>query len=445
MANISPPRRRRLIFPGLNFEDEKQTFVENLTDMLDSGIALASALDSLRRESHSSAMRRIVGWMVEDVESGLPLWQSVQSLNLFPSYLVSLLRIGEQSGTLTDNMKVIVLQQRKERTLRSKIRAAMAYPVLILVITIVVGTGISWFILPRLTHVFDSFNLNLPITTRLLIRFSNFLARSGAVAIPSTVGGGILLIYVVFVARPTRWIGEAFLFRVPMLSGVIQDTQVARMTFLLGTLLRAGVPIDDALGAVSNATTWYNYRRFVGHLNESIAGGSTFEQAFASFRGINRVMRPTTRQMLEAAEKTGRLPETLMRISEAYGERIDTSSKNLSTALEPILLFVVWIGVVFVALAIILPIYSLIGGISGSISATPGPTLATPVSSPQPVVVTTPTATLTPIPTASPETDFDQSIPLPTPTPPAETNTTLAPSPTPVVAIPDQTLSRAGL
>ena len=133
---------------------------------------------------------------------------------------------------------------------------------------------------------------------------------------------------------------------------------------MLGTLLEAGLPIVDAIGSLKEATVFYQYRRFYRKLETGISEGLTFKKMFSTTRGMGSMIPAAIQEMVVTAENSGSLPQTLSKIGLIFEEKTETSTKNLSVILEPVLLVIVWVGVVGVALAVILPIYSLVGGLT---------------------------------------------------------------------------------
>src|SRR3989344_4897142 len=163
---------------------DKEFFIENLSMLLDSGMNILSAMDSLAKEMKSKRMRDIVLGMEQDLRSGYTLQETLEHTGVFASHVVSLVRIGEESGKLVENLQVVSVEEQKEREFRSKIRSAMMYPAFVLFLTLFVGTGIAWFILPRLATVFSQLQVQLPFITRVLISLGNFLRDYGVLAVP---------------------------------------------------------------------------------------------------------------------------------------------------------------------------------------------------------------------------------------------------------------------
>ena len=152
-----------------------------------------------------------------------------------------------------------------------------------------------------------------------------------------------------------------------MLPGVkllLKETELARFGYLLGTLLSAGLSPTEALHSLSEATSLSRYKKFYLYLQESITDGNSFKKSFVQYKNINKLFPVPMQQLIIAGEQSGTLSETLIKIGQNYEAKTDTTAKDLTIILEPILLVIVWLGVLAVAFAVILPIYSLIGGLN---------------------------------------------------------------------------------
>lgn len=357
--------KRSSFWARLGTGKERDYFIENLTMMLASGMDVFYALDGIKKEIRSRALRTAIAEMEEDIGSGSSLWRALSNTKLLPDHVVALVRIGEESGRLPQNLKVIVMQQEKDRTFKSKIRSAMIYPILVLFLTLTIGLGIGWFILPRLAAVFSELRMELPLVTKILIRTGNFLGDYGIVAVPFILVSVFSVIYFIFVFPKTKVVGEKILFAFPVVKKLIQEVELSRMGFILGTLLDAGMPVVAALDSLYKASNLHIYKRLYAHLRDTVEEGNSLKNSFTLYpKEINRLIPITVQQMLVAGEKSGQLPQTLVKIGETFETKTETTTKNLTVILEPILLVIVWFGVVGVALAVILPIYSLIGGLN---------------------------------------------------------------------------------
>lgn len=364
---------------------ERDHFVENLSLLISSGMSIVSALDAIIQESRSGRMKSILAAMREDIESGLSLCKTLEKSRLFPEHAVSLIRLGEASGNLIQNLKVVAIQQDKERVFRAKIRSAMMYPMFVLSLTALIGLGMAWFILPKLALVFAQIKLDLPLITKLLIRAGTFLGLYGLYAVPASVFSLAGLLYIIFIFPKTKFIGQYILFLSPGINELIQEVELARFGYLLGTLLEAGLPVTQALGSLASSTEFPNYQKLYIHLQRTVEEGNSFQKSFTLFHHVHHLVPVPIQQLIFAGEQSGSLPETLLKIGSIFETKVDMTTKNLTVILEPILLVIVWIGVVGVALAVILPIYNLIGGFNSNQRApTPIPSVIEHIASPSP-------------------------------------------------------------
>lgn len=344
--------------------EEKEYFIENLATMVSAGITINSSLDAISREARTRRMRRAIAQIKESIESGSSFWKALEKSKLFPAQAISLIQIGEESGRLVENLKVIALQQSKDRVFRSKIYSAMMYPVFVLVLSLIIGLGIAWFILPKLATVFASLNVKLPLITQILINVGTFLGDYGNIAVPSFVFVLIIFVLVFFVIPKTRFVGEFFLLKIPGIKRLLQESELGRTGYIMGTLLNAGLPVVRTLASIENASTFYFYRKFYRFLRENVEQGNSFQKSFELYKKTDKLIPPHVQQMIISGEQSGHLPEIFLSIGEDFEAKSDLTAKNLTVILEPIMLIIVWLGVSFIALAVILPIYSLLGGIN---------------------------------------------------------------------------------
>lgn len=351
--------------------DEKDYFLENLTVMITSGIDVSSAITSLKAETRSKKMFKILRTMEAEINSGSSFWMVLEKSNLLPSHVISLIRLGEQSGSLIQNLKLVVTQAQKDRELAAKLQSAMIYPVIVFTITLIVGIGIAWFILPRLSLVFSQLRVELPLITKILIGVGKFLGEFGNIVVPIFILLVVFFAYFLFFANPdsigakkTRIVGQSILLWLPGTGKIIRETEVARFGFLLGTLLQAGFIITDALRSLASNTTTIAYQKLYLNLEKNIGQGNSFENSFKLYKDINILLPIHVQQIIITSERSGSLPEVLMNIGKTFENKLQTTTKNLIVILEPVLLIIIWLGVLFVALAVILPLYSLIGGLN---------------------------------------------------------------------------------
>lgn len=362
--NKNKPQIKAKPFSDLRLGEEKNYFIENLSMLLASGMNIISALDGIEGELQSRKMKEMVFNLRREIEEGVQLWKALDHTKVFVPQVISLIRVGEQSGRLAENLDVINDQQKKDKALKSKIRSAIMYPVFIIVMIIVIGFGIAWFILPKLATVFDSLDMELPTITKILIALGTFLGVHGFWLVPLSIVSTLAAIYFIFINQKTKHIGYGMMFNFPITKKLIQQVELSRFGYIFGTLLEAGLPVDDTLEALTMATEFRPYKKLYRYLRENIELGNSIKSSLNEYPDSHKFIPSPVQQMIASGEQSGALSKVLVRIGENYEEKTETTTKDLPVALEPILLIVVWVGVVGIAMAVILPIYSLIGGLN---------------------------------------------------------------------------------
>ncbi len=343
-------------------DNEKDYFLENLAVMITSGIDVSTSITSIKQESHSKKMIKTLESLEQEINAGSQLWKALEKSKLLPAHIITLIRLGEESGRLPENLKMVVVEQQKEREFASKLKSAMIYPVIVFSMTLIIGIGIAWFLLPRLALVFSQLRVKLPLMTKILISIGTFLGNFGIIFIPSLIFVIVLTVYFLFFAKKTKFIGQAILMRLPGIGKIIMETELARLGFILGELLSAGLIVTDAISSLASATTTIAYQKLYLSLEKSINQGNSFESSFKLYKDTNRLIPISIQQIIITSEKSGKLPDVLVSLGQTFDDKLQISTKNLVVIMEPILLIIIWLGVLFVAMSVILPIYSLIGG-----------------------------------------------------------------------------------
>lgn len=344
--------------------EEKEYFLENLSMLLSSGIDVSAAIAAITEGTKSKGMKIILGIIAEEINSGASLWRALDAAKIFPQSTISLVRLGEESGQLVENLDIIIMRQRKGKSFKSKIRSAMMYPILVLFLAFVIGTGIAWFILPRLAKVFSELDLKLPLVTRVLISVGKFIEIYGSIAIPTFIFFCLVSFYFIFIFSKTKFIGEWIIFKIPVIKDLIMGIELSRFGYMIGTLLKTGMPLIGIIQTLEETAGFLTYKKMYVNLGASIEEGNSFQKSFTLYPIFSKLIPLPQQHMIIAAERSGKLEATFLRIGEIYEEKTDAMTRNMSVLLEPVMLVIVWLAVVFIALAVILPIYSLVGGIN---------------------------------------------------------------------------------
>jgi type IV pilus assembly protein PilC len=343
---------------------DREYFTENLGLLLKSAVPIGDALDSLANSMRSSSMKKTIHQMNADIEAGYSLGDALERSRLVSEQTLALVRLGEASGHLVENLRLAAQQEDKRHNFKSKVRSALIYPSFVLGLTLIVGLGVSWFLLPRLSATFSQLHAHLPFISRVMIGYGLFLKNHGLVAVPAFLIFGAVSGYVLFGLKSTRKVGQQLLFSIPGIGRLMREVEIAQFGYLFGTLLDAGLPVIQAVHLLAGASTSTRYQDFYNYLARSLDDGYSFKESLARFKGSEKMLPPPVQQMIIAGERSGSLPEVLTVIGRNYEQKSDITTANLESILEPILLLIVWMGVLLVAVAVIVPIYSLVGGLS---------------------------------------------------------------------------------
>lgn len=342
---------------------DREYFTSNLALLIKANVPVGEALEALKETAKSRGFKSTLTQMQNDIDEGLPLWNTLQRSHIVSPQTLTLVQLGEQSGNLVENLRIAAIQEEKQRVFRSKVRSALIYPVFVISLTVIVGLGVAWFLLPRLADTFSQLRVDLPLVSQIMINFGKFLQENGIWAVPAALAAAAFVLYIIFAAPHTKNIGQWLLFHMPGIAKLLHEIEIARFGYLFGTLLKAGLSVTDSLQLLAKATTARQYQRFYTHLGQAFDEGWSFAESTARMPRKLQPLPPAVRQMIIAGERSGSLPETLQNIGSIYEEKANISTQNLQSILEPILLVVVWLGVMGVAVAIIMPIYSLVGGL----------------------------------------------------------------------------------
>ncbi len=342
---------------------EKDVIFENLAMLIGAGLEVSLSLGALAKEIRNKHLQKVVLQIKDDIQGGSHLWEAFSISGLFPEYVLALIRVGEESGQLKEKLQIIAEQQKKQRILRSRIKSALSYPILIIILTFIVGIGISWFILPRFVSIFKMMNRELPVLTKGLVASGQFFATYGVIFVPTLALLLMIICYFLFLFPKTRFSGQWILAHLPVSKRLLQEVELSRFGYNLGTLIKAGLPLTTALSAIVNVTSIVSYKKFYKYLREKIEEGWSFAHCFSDYKGSEKLVPASIQQIIVSGEESASLANSLVDIGNIYETKTDITAKNLTTLLEPILLIIIGLGIMGVALAIISPIYGLMGNL----------------------------------------------------------------------------------
>ncbi len=349
---------------GVNSKD-REYFTSNLAYLLKAGVTPSQALHSLRDTNQSKTLDNAIDQVIKELDDGSPIWKAFEKAKIVPKETLVLVRMGEQSGKLSENLRLAARQEEKQRIFRSKIKSALLYPAFVITLTFIVAMGVAWFLLPRLAVTFNQLGYKLPLISRIIIGFGTFLQHYGLIFIAFLIIGALALAYGIrSVPRVRNW-AHRVLLKMPGISKLVTEIEIARFGYMLGSLLDANMAVTEALRLLQGATSIVSYQNFYSYMAKSFENGYNFQRGFAEYKGVSKLIPSPVQQMVISGERSGALNESLRDVGDVYEEKADSTTRNLETILEPILLLIVWGGVLAVAVSVILPIYSLVGKLRG--------------------------------------------------------------------------------
>ncbi|MCA9382922.1 type II secretion system F family protein [Candidatus Dojkabacteria bacterium] len=334
--------------------------IRHLSIMLKSALALSDALTSLQAQTTNKKLAEIWGEIHDDVESGKTMADSMKKYKqVFSDIIISVISIGEQGGTLEKNLIFLSDFLKKNYELNRKVKGALVYPVVVMLLTFGEMSGVVFFILPSLGALIEQFETT-PAMTLFILHLADFLRENilyvGLVTI-------ILGIFARFYFRTKMGIRIKAIaaLKFPIVKKLSEGQTLANFSRTLGILLESGIPIAEALSITSNTTTNVIYREKLIKVAKDVSDGKTVAESLSQYK---KFFPETYTRIIEVGEQTGTLEENLLYLYDFYAEDVEEISNNLATLLEPILLVFIGIMIALLALTVIGPIYQLTGSIS---------------------------------------------------------------------------------
>ena len=334
---------------------EKTVFARQLATMISSGLPLTNALEILRVGAESEKMEAVLGEMIGDVEGGMALSKSLaKHPEVFSKITVALVEAGEASGKLDSLLTQLADNMEKEQDFQSKTRGALIYPAVIAVAMVGVFIIMMVFVVPRLTDLYVDIGAELPLPTRVLIAISDLLTK-GWWALLIFFGafgyGGFRYAQ----TEKGRYKIAQIAFQFPIFGKLTKESEQARFARTLGLLVGAGVPITQALEISASAVNNVLYKDAILEAEKQVEKGIPLSVPIRKDPNFD----PLLSQMIAVGEETGKMDEVLIKVAEFFESQAAGMVKNLSTALEPIILIALGLMVGLLVLAIISPIYNL--------------------------------------------------------------------------------------
>ncbi len=354
------PRTRRVALPSLASIGRRRVkgrdllvLTQELSALVSSGLPLDRSLATLAELADNPELKRIVTEVLHEVQGGKSLAEALGQHKVFPPLYVNMVRAGELGGFLE-----VVLQRLSEylesaQQLRDEVRSALTYPVLL---TVAMGGSmlvLLVYVLPKFASLFSDIGKALPLQARLILAVSNALRSYWWVLLLAVVGVVGSVQYTIRTPRG-RYSWDQWKLRLPLLGNLVRKMEVARLARTLGTLLKSGVPMLQALGTVKEIMGNQVLSRSIGEVEVGVREGAGISEPL----GRSGVFPTLAVQMIAVGEETGRLDELLLRVAEHFDREVRVAVQQFTRLLEPVLILVMGVGVGFIVISMLSAIFS---------------------------------------------------------------------------------------
>ncbi|TSC86334.1 MAG: Uncharacterized protein G01um101416_680 [Microgenomates group bacterium Gr01-1014_16] len=333
---------------------EMATFTRQLATMISAGLPITDALNLLKIQS-SPALSKVVGHVMGDVQGGVSLSEALtKHPNVFSRVYVALVRAGETAGVMEKVLTRLADSLEKTREFRGKVAGAMIYPAIVLMGMVGVMIIMVVVVIPKLTALYQDFGATLPLPTRILMGISNiFLNYWWAVIV--VVGGAIFALGSYLKTPAGKRMRDVFIFKIPIWGTLTKQIMLTELTRTLSLLISAGVSIVEALDIVAGVVGNITVEKDVKRVSRQVEKGFPVSIAFSE----SPFFPPIVGQMIAVGEETGKMDEVLDKLSHYFESESELRVKGLTTAIEPLIIMVLAVGVGFLMYAVIMPIYDI--------------------------------------------------------------------------------------
>lgn len=344
--------------------DDLVIFTRQLSAMVGAGVPLIRSLSSLEQHSESQALKGILVNIIKDVEGGSTLGDALaKHPRAFSDVYVNMVRAGEAAGILDEILKRLALQQEKNATIRKKVKGAMTYPIVLLVIMVVAFFGLMIFVIPQIGKIIVSIagpGTSLPPLTLAMLAISDFFVHFGVFVIIGTVIGVYFLIRYIR-TPPGRKAFHRLALRVPAINTIIRKVVVARFARTFSALSGAGVSILEAMTVTAHALGNAVYEEALLNSVDKVKNGQQLSRVMEE----DGLYPAIVSQMLAVGEETGQTDTVLVKVAEFYEEEVDTAINSLSSIIEPVMIVLMGTVVGLIAASVMGPIAGLANQIKG--------------------------------------------------------------------------------
>lgn len=336
---------------------ELMIFFRQLGILIEAKVPIVSSLIAIKEQTENQYFQKVLEEVINDIEDGLPFSDAMKKhRTVFSSFSINIIQAGEVSGNLRKSVDYVADNVEKNYNLTAKIKSALLYPAVILVVFFVIAFIVVSFIIPKLTGMIKDLNATVPWYTQAIISVSDFMAAywwAVGIAILGFIGG--LIYYLKTEDGKKEW--DQIKLKLPIFGKILQEVYIARFADSLAVLLVGGIPIVRALTVVSSVINNTQYQAIFLRTADEVKIGGQMSDVFRKFP----LIPPIVSQMVKIGEESGQMDLVLRHMANFYGQEADQATKNISSLIEPVLIIVIGVAVAVLVFSVIMPIYNLAG------------------------------------------------------------------------------------
>ncbi len=332
-------------------------FIKRLSFLIKAGVPMLESLTMIRDQTRQSGYVTVLDTVIQDVSNGQYLSTSLTKFrHIFGDFSINIISFGESTGILSDNLIYLAEELKKKNALRKKILGAFVYPAVVTVATFAITGFLMVYLFPKITPVFSSLRIALPLSTRMVIFMSNFLIHHGLTLVGFLAVLTIACIVAIKKVPIFHFYFDKFIMKIPTIGNVVKNYNLANATRTIGLLLKSGIPVGETLEITTKVAGNLVYKKEFKTIVKVVNRGEQMSVYLAKHRDL---FPDVLTQIISVGERTGNLSNSFIYISELYESEVEEFTKNISTLIEPVLMIIMGIMVGFIAISIITPIYSI--------------------------------------------------------------------------------------
>lgn len=340
--------------------DDLSLFSSQFALMLDTGLPILTALELLAENATKLKLRRALLDCADQIRQGSSLTEAMTQTGQFPAIYLNMIRAAETSGTLVEVLQQLASYLDREAELRGRIKGALVYPAFLIVLSVVVVTFLMVAIIPRFTSVLVDMKVPLPLPTKILMALSAFLVAHWPWLLLMLTGTAVTVFFLLR-DEAIRLKLDGLALALPLIGEMVAKNSLARMSFVLGSLLAGGIPIVDALDVAGGTVGNRHVQQSLADARRRIIQGSGISEAMSQ----SGTMPSLVLQMVSIGEATGNLDRVLLRVSDLYDQQVARVTDSLVRLVEPALIVVLGVVVGFIALSLVLPMVKAVASFGG--------------------------------------------------------------------------------